>query len=496
MAIPKVCGLETEYGILVRGAENNPVTASALLINSYMASIGRQVHFDPTSETPAQDARFSLGEVAEDYDPEVEYIPVNAVLGNGARYYVDHAHPEMSTPEVRDALEAVTWDRAGDEIVARSMEVASQSLPDGVELLIHKNNSDGKGNSYGCHENYLVDRTIPFGAIIKAVMPHFVTRQVFCGAGKVGIERPGVPISTGEYQLSQRADFFEEEVGLETTVRRPIVNTRDEPHGDASRFRRLHVIAGDVNMSEVATFLKVVTTSMILATAEDLASTSFPEIARPVQAIRAVSHDPSLRSTIELADGRRARAIEVQWELYSLVERWADKFGLDAVGERAGALGLAMWSEVLADLETNPMQAADRVDWVAKMRLLGGYASRNGLHTGDLKLRAIDLQYHDLRRDRCLARRVGLKRLIDETDINAAMLIPPDSTRAYFRGRCVEKFGDAVIAANWDSLVFDLGIDPLRRVPMDDPLRGTADLVANVIDESSTVLELVQRLGA
>ena len=178
MAVPKVCGIETEYGILVRGAENNPVTASALLINAYTGAVEDQVAFDLIAEDPRRDARSPDPLDPYEFDPELEYVPVNAVLTNGARYYVDHAHPEMSTPEVRSPLEAVIWDRAGEEIIRESIDAAQRLVPDGAELLIHKNNSDGKGNSYGCHENYLVDRSLPFGKVISAVMAHFVTRQV------------------------------------------------------------------------------------------------------------------------------------------------------------------------------------------------------------------------------------------------------------------------------------------------------------------------------
>ena len=201
--------------------------------------------------------------------PEVETTLVNAVLTNGARYYVDHAHPEISTPEVSTAREAVVWDRAAEEIVRASMEYARPLLAAGGELVVYKNNSDGKGNSYGCHENYLLARELPFGRLAAQITPHFVTRQIFCGAGKVGCELPGRAPDDVVYQLSQRADFFEEEIGLETTLKRPIVNTRDEPHCDPQKYRRLHVIVGDANMSEVATYLKVGTTAIVLAMIED-----------------------------------------------------------------------------------------------------------------------------------------------------------------------------------------------------------------------------------
>ena len=201
--------------------------------------------------------------------PEVETHLVNAVLTNGARFYVDHAHPELSTPECADPRSVVLFDKAGEVILQRSMVAANRTMPAGQEIVIYKNNSDRKGNSYGCHENYLMDRRVPFGRIVTHVMPHFITRQIYTGAGKVGSEAPGLGISEVPFQLTQRADFFEEEVGLETTLKRPIVNTRDEPHADAQKYRRLHVIVGDANLAEVATFLKVGSTALVLAMIED-----------------------------------------------------------------------------------------------------------------------------------------------------------------------------------------------------------------------------------
>ena len=271
MALPKVCGIETEYGIIVRGGESNPVSASSLLINAFMATISDRraprTGWDFNDEQPGNDARgFSLDEAII---PELETSLVNAVLTNGARYYVDHAHPEISNPETTTALEAVRWDRAAEEIIRISVDAANSQLAQSArasrqqpgEIVVYKNNSDGKGNSYGCHENYLMARETPFGRLATQITPHFVTRQMFCGAGKVGCETPGAAHDSVPFQLSQRADFFEEEIGLETTLKRPIVNTRDEPHADAQKYRRLHVIVGDANLAEVATYLKVGTTA-------------------------------------------------------------------------------------------------------------------------------------------------------------------------------------------------------------------------------------------
>ena len=496
MALPKVCGIETEYGIVVRGADNNPVTASSLLINAYLADTARdrsRIDWDFEDEQPTNDARgFSL---EQSIAPEVETTLVNAVLTNGARFYVDHAHPEISTPEVRTAREAVVWDRGADEIVRRAMIAAKSMLPEGAEIVIHKNNSDGKGNSYGCHENYLVARELPFGRLTRQITPHFVTRQVFAGAGKVGCELPGRAADEVPYQLSQRADFFEEEIGLETTLKRPIVNTRDEPHADPQKYRRLHVIVGDANMSEVATYLKVGTTALVLAMIDDDELGDDWSLAHPVSAIRQISHDPTLEQTIQLADGRRATALEIQWGLFERARKYEQSHGLDAVGEEVGVDVLERWEGVLAGLERDPDSVAHQVDWVAKRRVVEGYAARHGVEPGSAKLKAIDLQYHDMRPERCLALRAGLETLVSDEEALAAMTQPPSSTRAYFRGRCLDKFPADIVAANWDSMVFDIGRDPLRRVPMMEPLRGTADHVATLIDESNTARELLDRLG-
>ncbi len=494
MAIAKVCGIETEYGIVVRGADSNPVAASSLLINAYVSTFQRRVGWDFEDEHPGNDARgFSLDAA---YPPDVETHLVNAVLTNGARYYVDHAHPEISTPECVDAAEVVRFDRAAEEIVRRSMTAAGNVLGNDAEVVVYKNNSDGKGNSYGCHENYLMSRETPFGRIATQITPHFVTRQVFCGAGKVGCELAGVGADEVPYQLSQRADFFEEEVGLETTLKRPIVNTRDEPHCDPQLYRRLHVIVGDANMSEVATYLKVGTTAIVLAMIEDDVLGTDLVLANPVPAIRQISHDPTLTRTVLLRSGRRATALELQWSLLERAQKYERSHGLSAVGDAVGADVMQRWETVLNGLERDRSSVAHWVDWVAKERLVRGYSERHGIAAGDARLKALDLQYHDMRADRSLAGRVGLEVMIPADEVMAAMTSPPTTTRAYFRGRCLAKWPDDIVAANWDSMVFDLGRDPLRRVPMMEPLRGTEAHVGRLIDDSATAAELLAKLGS
>jgi Pup amidohydrolase len=504
VALRKIIGVETEFGIIVRGAaESNPIAASSVLINAYVHELAREsqgsraharVGWDFEDEHPDIDARgFSAeGSMA----PEVETHLVNAVLTNGARYYVDHAHPECSTPECADPRTVVVYDKAAELIIQRSMRAAVSLLPEGQEIVVHKNNSDGKGNSYGCHENYLMDRQVPFGRIVTHVMPHLISRQVYTGAGKVGTEVVGLTSDDVPFQLTQRADFFEEEVGLETTLKRPIVNTRDEPHADAQRYRRLHVIVGDANLSEVATFLKVGTTALVLAMLEDDFLVRDLTPVAPVAALRKVSYDLSLREPIDLADGTSMTAIEMQWEYFDRAKKYAEEHGLECLGApEIGAEVLLLWEHVLAGLETDPMSLASQLDWVAKYRVVHGYRAKHDLRWDDDKLRAMDLQYHDMRPERSLARRVGLQRLTTDAEVERAVTEPPTDTRAWFRGKCLQRWASQIVAANWDSMVFDIGGDPLRRVPMMDPTRGTEAHVGRLMAESTTSAELLDRLG-
>ena len=498
MAIPKVVGIETEYGVIARGIDLNPVTASSVLINAYAGRLDGRIGWDFEDERPGADARgFALDDAMA---PEVETHLVNTVLRNGARYYVDHAHPEYSSPECRTIREAVVHDRAGEEILRASMAAARAALPDGAEIVVYKNNSDGKGNSYGCHENYLLARELPFGTLAAQVTPHLVTRQVFCGAGKVGRESSDEagedPAGRGTYQISQRADFFEEEIGLETTLKRPIVNTRDEPHADPSRYRRLHVIVGDANMSEVATYLKLGTTALVLAMIEDGDYPADLVLAHPVSAIRVVSQDPALRAGVLLSDGRTIGALGVQRRLWEAARLHVARRGPAALGESDTTETLERWGAVLDGLESDPERVAHAVDWVAKRRIIEGYAERHGLGPRDARRRAIDLQYHDLRPATSLAARAGLEPIAKPADVEAAITEPPSTTRAYFRGRCLAKWPRDVVAANWDSIVFDVGTEPLRRVPMMEPLKGTAADVAALLDEARTPMDLVTALGS
>ncbi|MBI4729643.1 MAG: proteasome accessory factor PafA2 [Acidobacteria bacterium] len=490
--MPKVMGIETEYGITVPGlTEFNPVLGSSMLINAYVAHTSRRVRWDYEEESPLRDAR-GFEHAREPAGPSEEDLGLaNAILTNGARYYVDHAHPEYSTPECLCPRELVAHDKAGERILARSIERASELLPSGRRMLVYKNNTDGKGASYGCHENYLVDRETPFARLAGEVLPFFVSRQVFCGAGSLGGPVAG---EFGPYQISQRADFFEAEVGLETTLKRPIVNTRDEPHADPEKYRRFHVIIGDANMSEVAILLKVGTTALTLMMIEDDAITGDFALESPVQALRRISHDPSCGATVSLRSGRAVRAVDIQWGYFEMAEKYLMRH---EAPEWAGEV-MARWEHVLGALETDPMSLDRELDWVAKWTLLSSYRDRDGLRWTDPKLQMMDLQYHDVREGRglasVLARNGKLERLVPEDDVRDAVDRPPRSTRAYFRGRCLAQFPGEIAAASWDSVIFDVGGDTLRRVPMMEPLRGTEAHVKPVLDECRTAADLIGRL--
>ena len=493
MAIAKVLGIETEYGI-AGGPEHDPISSSSIVVNAYAQQGRTRINWDFQDETPEHDAR-GLANLTS-FAPIVETHLANTVLTNGARLYVDHAHPEYSSPECRTPLEATLYDVAGEEVLRRALAVANGSLDAHQAITLYKNNSDGKGNSYGTHENYLLARDLEFAHVIRAMVPHLVSRQIIVGSGKVGAETEDGLANGPAFQISQRAEFFEEVVGLETTLKRPIVNTRDEPHSDAERFRRLHVIIGDANLSQVATLVKLGSTALLLAVLEDRGPDVFPRAPRhPVQALREFALDLTLRATTPCEDDRRRSAWDFQDELWHLADHYVSQRSGDAVASSQDvAVILEQWRELLDGVRDDRAAVADRVDWVAKLRIVEGYQERHSLEPGDVRLRAIDLQYHDLRPERSLAERVGLRRIVSAEQVREAVHKPPRSTRAFFRGECVARYADQIVAANWDSVVFDLGQGPLQRVPMMDPLRGTAELTEDLLETSATADDLLEAL--
>ncbi|MDA0564584.1 proteasome accessory factor PafA2 [Streptomonospora sp. S1-112] len=497
----RIMGIETEYGISVPGNPGaNAMVTSTQVVNAYLAASAaraRKARWDFEEENPLRDARgFDLArEVADPTQLTDEDLGLaNVILTNGARLYVDHAHPEYSAPEVTNPRDAVLWDKAGERVMADAARRAG-AVPGVEPIQLYKNNTDNKGASYGCHENYLMRRSTPFGDIVRHLIPFFVSRQVVCGAGRVGIGADGR--DTG-FQISQRADFFEVEVGLETTLKRPIINTRDEPHADPDKYRRLHVIIGDANMSEISTYLKLGTTSLVLAMIEDGFISVDLSLETPVADLRAFSHDPGLTHTARLRDGRRMTAVEIQREYLEQARKYVqDRFGADVDPQTADILD--RWESVLDRLTEDPMRLAEELDWVAKLKLLESYRTRDGLDWGHHRLQLVDLQYSDVRPDKGLYNRLvargRMKRLLDEADVERSITEPPEDTRAYFRGRCLAKYADSVAAASWDSVIFDLpGYDSLQRVPTLEPLRGTREHVGALLDRSPTAADLVSVL--
>ncbi|MFC5678694.1 depupylase/deamidase Dop [Aeromicrobium endophyticum] len=493
MTVRRVQGSEVEYGIAVQGQPNaNPMVASTHVVNAYAAAHGltRRARWDFEEESPLRDARgFDLSREAADPSQltDDDMGLANIILTNGARLYVDHAHPEYSSPEVTSPLDVVLWEKAGEDVMRRGAELAAQ-IPGTQPIVLYKNNVDNKGASYGSHENYLMRRDVPFDQIVEHLTPFFATRQVFTGAGRVGQKQDG---SVHAFQISQRADYFEVGVGLETTLKRPIINTRDEPHADPKKYRRLHVIIGDANCSEIAIYLKHGTTSLVLAMIEAGFITGSLELARPVRAVHDISHDPTLTQRVELADGRSLTALEVQREYLELAKAFVAQQGSDEQTDDV----LRRWESVLDRLARDPMECVRELDWVAKLALLERYRERDSLDWDHAKLHLVDLQYHDIRLHKGLyhqlVRTGRIDRLFTDEQIAAAVTDPPHDTRAYFRGMCLARFSGDIAAASWDSVIFDLpGRDSLQRIPTMEPLRGTAEHVGALFESSATAAEL------
>jgi proteasome accessory factor A len=501
MSARRIVGIETEYGIAVPGnpAANSMLTSSQV-VNAYASATARarRARWDFEEESPLRDARgFELSREAADPSQltDEEIGLANVILTNGARLYVDHAHPEYSSPEVTNPRDAVVWDKAGERVMAEAARLAGLS-PGTAPIQLYKNNVDNKGASYGCHENYLMNRSTPFAEIVRHLIPFFVSRQVVCGAGRVGIGQDG---GKDGFQLSQRADYFEVEVGLETTLKRPIINTRDEPHADPERYRRLHVIIGDANLAEISTYLKLGTTSLVLSMIEDGFLGVDLSVERPVNSLHEVSHDPSLAYLITLKDGRKLTAVQLQMEYAEQARKFVqDRYGHDVDPETADVLD--RWEAVLAALERDPMELSGQLDWVAKLALLESYRDRDGYEWSHPKLHLVDLQYSDVRPNKGLYHRLvsmgRIERLVDDAEIARAVQEPPEDTRAYFRGRCLAQYARHVAAASWDSVIFDLpGRDALQRVPTLEPLRGTKAHVGLLLDRCRTAEELLHELS-
>ncbi|MDN5772645.1 depupylase/deamidase Dop [Brevibacterium sp. BDJS002] len=498
LSVHRVMGSETEFGLSQPGNPGaNPMRDSARVVDAYAGQRGlksSQNFWDFATESPLADARGFFMNVADADISQLTHMPqesveaqylANVVTENGARYYVDHAHPEYSSPEVLTPRDLVTYDRAGDLVALASVRtLAATDEP----VNLYKNNTDSKGSSYGTHENYLVDRAVDFDDLVAGLIPFFVSRQILCGSGRVGIGREG---ETAGFQISSRADFFEAEVGLETTLRRPIVNTRDEPHADPAKYRRLHVIIGDATMAEPATLVRFGSTSLVLGLIEaGLAPTL--ELADPMQALWDVSHDLELSTELPMSDGTTMTALEIQNAyLSACLEHAGDDADTSEV--------LAEWKRLLDGLSTDPRSLSDSIDWVAKWVLLEGYRQKENLDWDHPKLALIDVQYHDVRPEKGLFYKLEkagrIRRLTTDDEVEKAVTSAPDGTRAYLRSLAVTRFSQSLVAASWDSLVLDAGDYGIVRLPMSEPLKGTRELLAERLAEVPDAQALLQALG-
>ena len=400
-------------------------------------------------------------------------------LENGARFYQDiGCHPEYATPECDNVVDLVTHDKAGERIIERlSVSAEKKMREDGFlgKISVFKNNTDTPGNTYGCHENYLMDRRISFRQLASQLIPFFVTRQIFAGAGKV------LSTNRGGYAISQRAQHIREEISIATTSARGIINTRDEPHADREKYRRLHVIVGDSNMSELATFLKVGTTGIVLRMIEDNFIRERFALRDSVQAIQHISEDITCTCQIELESGKRLSAVELQWQYLDCARKYFQQVESDPVTDQV----MDRWEYVLNCLETNPLQLGKELDWVIKKNLIETYVNSRNLKWDSSKVLMLDLQYHNIRPDiglyYKLERSKLVKRIVTDEQVDKAMHVPPDTTRAKFRGRFVKLANERKIlcGVNWSYIQL---YEPYQKLFLSpDPLQAEYEEASRMI---------------
>ena len=407
----------------------------------------------------------------------------NVFLRNGARLYLDvGSHPEYATPECDNLVDLVTHDRAGERILEGLMIDAQQRLAeDGIEgdIYLFKNNTDSAGNSYGCHENYLVSRSGEFSRLAEVLIPFLVTRQIICGAGKVQQTPRGTVFS-----VSQRAEHIWEGVSSATTRSRPIINTRDEPHADAERFRRLHVIVGDSNMSETTTLLKVAATDLVLRMIEAGVSMRDMTLDNPIRAIREISHDMTGQRKVQLANGRELSALEIQAEYFGKAAEFVDRHGIHTpVIDRA----MDLWERTLKAVESEDLSLVEReIDWVIKYKLLDRYRTVHTMTWSDPRIAQLDLAYHDIRRDRgifyLLEAKGAVSRVTNDLGIFTAKSVPPQTTRARLRGDFVKRAQERRRDFTVDWVHLKLNDQAQRTVLCKDPFRSHDERVQKLID--------------
>lgn len=520
MSVQRTVGQETEFGILEQGnSYANPIALSAELVEAYGRVSNISVAWDFHGEDPLNDARgYRLQRAAADpsqlTDNPDELAPsfgetavklsggqklelrrpraANLVLTNGARLYVDHAHPEYSSPETATPRESVLWDRAGEIVAQRAM---AQLESEGRFIAVYKNNVDGKGAAYGSHENYLMSRETSFTDVIRYMTPFFVTRPILCGAGRVGL---GQSSQIPGFQISQRADYVENDIGLETTFNRPIINTRDEPHAVYEKYRRLHVIGGDANLFDVSNLLKIGTTSLVLWLIENNdVPLEFDSVLldSPVEASWQVSHGYELDTRLALHDGSSKTALEIQEIYLQAVKASVHKHGINDADTLEV---LQYWEKVLHLLSTKNWDgAAPYVEWVAKYRLLEAMKTRENLQWDADKLRAFDLQWHDLRPGRSIVTKLDnagqVARLFSREEVERAVEQAPVSTRAYLRGGLISAFPSQVPAAGWDGIILDTE-EGLVRLPLMHPERASRAHVGEILENADNPADFLRRL--
>jgi proteasome accessory factor PafA2 len=482
----RLFGIETEYGITREDLDAvDPVVESMELVRAHLtASFERR--WDYGGEDPHDDARgFRVSGLQQDKE-EDDFAKLDAhrpfsfhemksdlVLPNGARFYNDHTHPEYSTPECRTLRDLLAQDRAGERIVQRAAERRNRTLG-GPHVQLYKNNTDLHGHSYGCHDNYLVSRSIPFPQLVAGLVPFLVSRQVIAGAGKVGVEAQESGFVPGQYQLSQRADFMETDLSVDTMHNRPILNTRDEPHAVREKYRRLHLIIGDANMCEYATALKVGTTRVVLDLI-DRGGAPLLELADPVAAVKQISRDPDLKATVRQKQGAALSGLEIQAQYYVAARRMLA--GADAETDWV----LDEWGETLRLLTEDRNQLVGKLDWVTKLWLFETFVREERIGWDDPWLASLDLEYHNVNADRGLY--LGLEaegkawRMTTEADIEQALSAGPQDTRGGLRGLCVRRFPDQITSMQWERIQFSGGLLRGKTLEMGD-LFDPADVTA------------------
>jgi proteasome accessory factor A len=405
----------------------------------------------------------------------------NVFLRNGARLYLDvGSHPEYATPECDTPVDLVTHDKAGERILEGLLMDAERRLrEEGIagDIYLFKNNTDSAGNSYGCHENYLVGRHGEFSRLADVLIPFLVTRQVICGAGKV-LQTPRGAV----YCVSQRAEHIWEGVSSATTRSRPIINTRDEPHADAERFRRLHVIVGDSNMNECTTLLKIGSADLVLRMIEAGVVLRDLSLENPIRAIREISHDMTGRRRVKLANGREASSLEVQREYYTKASDFVARRGSDPVAERV----LDLWDRTLTAIETGDLDLVAReIDWVTKYQMIERYREKHGLPLSSPRVAQLDLAYHDVNRDRglyyLLERKGAVKRVTSDLAIFEAKSVPPQTTRARLRGEFIRRAQEKRRDFTVDWVHLKLNDQAQRTVLCKDPFRAVDERVDKLI---------------